>query len=402
MIELNIDAFDKFECIGSECEDHCCRDWSITIDKATYDNYKKEENEEFKKIFEYAVSKRKYATKYNYAIMHLNMYGECLFLDDKNLCSIYRMLGPENMCHTCKVYPRYSVKVDDILQRSLSLSCPEACRKVLLRKNPIEFNLVEIEGVNTAVASASFEFNQKGCYSKDIFLELRSFAIGLLQNRDYTIEERLIILGLFIEDIKGQYEKNILSIMDKYKSNIAMQNYKGIVNNIDTKNMLDTEIKYGIKTYLKVISQFSSVKLKESMLNMGGGFNIGENNDFETFKEGYLNIKNEYYKPFIEKYEYVFENYLVNYVFKHMLMYSKKNILKDYAEMIMYYSMIKFAIIGVCGNFKEEMDESNLVLTISTFSRGVEHNKNNVEKLKEFIKEFKLDNLSNLLPLILM
>ena len=402
MIELNIDAFDKFECIGSECEDHCCRDWSITIDKATYDNYKKEENEEFKKIFEYAVSKRKYATKYNYAIMHLNMYGECLFLDDKNLCSIYRMLGPENMCHTCKVYPRYSVKVDDILQKTLSLSCPEACRKVLLRKNPIEFNLVEIEGVNTAVASASFEFNQKGCYSKDTFLELRSFAIGLLQNRDYTIEERLIILGLFIEDIKGQYEKNILSMMDKYKSNIAMQNYKGIVNNIDTKNMLDTEIKYGIKTYLKVISKFSSVKLKENMLNISEGFNIGENNDFETFKEGYLNIKNEYYKPFIEKYEYFFENYLVNYVFKNMLMYSKKNILKDYAEMIMYYSMIKFAIIGVCGNFKEEMDESNLVLTISTFSRGVEHNKNNVEKLKEFIKEFKLDNLSNLLPLILM
>ena len=83
-------------------------------------------------------------------------------------------------------------------------------------------------------------------------------------------------------------------------------------------------------------------------------------------------------------------------------MYSKKNILKDYAEMIMYYSMIKFAIIGGCGNLKEDMDESNLILTISTFSRGVEHNKNNVEKLKELVKEFKLDNLSNLIPLILM
>ena len=47
MLELNIDAFDNFECIGSECEDHCCRDWSITIDKDTYDKYKKEEHEGF-------------------------------------------------------------------------------------------------------------------------------------------------------------------------------------------------------------------------------------------------------------------------------------------------------------------------------------------------------------------
>lgn len=402
MLELNIDAFGNFECIGSQCEDHCCRDWSITIDKDTYDKYKKEENEEFKKIFEYAVSKQKYATKYNYAEMHLNINGECLFLDDKKLCSIYRMLGQENMCHTCKVYPRYSVKVDDIIQRSLSLSCPEACRKVLLRRNPIEFDLIEIHGPGKTTVSNSIEFNQNGCFSKDLFLELRSFTIGLLQNRDYSIEERLIILGLFIEDIRGQYEKNILKIIEKYKLNISMKYYKGIVSNIDTNNMVDTEIKYGIKTYLKVISRFNITRLKENMINMGEGLNLNENIDFEEFKTNYINIKKKYYKPFIENYEYVFENYLVNYVFKNVLMYSKKNVLKDYAEMLMYYSMIKFAIIGVCGNLKEDMDESNLILTISTFSRGVEHNKNNVEKLKELVKEFKLDNLSNLLPLILM
>nr|WP_302169777.1 hypothetical protein [uncultured Romboutsia sp.] len=138
------------------------------------------------------------------------------------------------------------------------------------------------------------------------------------------------------------------------------------------------------------------------MINIGEGLNLKESIDFEQFKINYINIKEKYYNPFIENYEYVFENYLVNYVFKNVLMYSKKNILKDYVEMIMYYSMIKFAIIGVCGNLKEDMDESNLILTISTFSRGVEHNKNNVEKLKELIKEFKLDNLSNLIPLILM
>ena len=41
MIELSIDAFNNFECIGNLCEDHCCREWSISIDKSTYDNYEK-------------------------------------------------------------------------------------------------------------------------------------------------------------------------------------------------------------------------------------------------------------------------------------------------------------------------------------------------------------------------
>lgn len=402
MLELNIDSFDNFECIGSKCEDHCCRDWSITIDKSTYDKYKKVENEEFKKIFEDAVLKKKYATKYEYAVMNLNKNGECPFLDDKKLCSIYRLLGPENMCNTCRRYPRSSVKVDDIIQNVVLLSCPEASRKTLLRKNPIEFNIREIDEPSKVLVSKKINFNEDGCFSKDEFLELRSFTIGLLQNRDYSIEERLLILGFFIEDLNGKSEKDTFSLIDEYKYNISLENYKGIVNQIDTKNILDIEIRYSIKAYLKVIHRFRSTRLKENLLNMSKGLKVSENIDFEDFKENYITIKNSYYNPFIENYEYVFENYLVNYVFKNLLMHSKKNLFKDYAEMLIQYSMIKFSLIGVCGNLKDDMDESNLILTISTFARGVEHCKDNMESLKELIKEFKLEDLSNLLPLILM
>ena len=48
-----------------------------------------------------------------------------MFLDDKKLCSIYKLIGPESMCHTCRVYPRYSVNLDEFIQKTISLSCPE-------------------------------------------------------------------------------------------------------------------------------------------------------------------------------------------------------------------------------------------------------------------------------------
>lgn len=402
MIELSIDAFNNFECIGNLCEDHCCREWSISIDKSTYDNYEKEDNEEFKRIFKHAVSKIKDGGEYNYAIMNLNMNGECMFLDDKKLCSIYKLIGPESMCHTCRVYPRYSVNLDEFIQKTISLSCPEACRKVLLRKEPIEFNLRKIDESEDTTVNKVIMFDQKGCFSKDVFIELRSFVIDLLQDRNYSIEERLITLGLFIEDINGKDEQEILKITNKYVSDIANNSYKGITNYIDTKNILDMEIRYSIKSYLRVISKFTNTKLRKNMLNMRDGLKISEDISFEELKENYIDIKNKYYNPFIEEYKYVFENYLVNYVFRNMLMYSSENLFKDYAEMIVYYSMIKFAIIGVCGNFKENMDESKLILTISTFLRGVEHNKNNVEALKGLVEECNLECLSNLIPLILM
>jgi len=33
--------FEEFSCIGGACEDTCCAGWNITVDKKTYQNYRK-------------------------------------------------------------------------------------------------------------------------------------------------------------------------------------------------------------------------------------------------------------------------------------------------------------------------------------------------------------------------
>ena len=147
---------------------------------------------------------------------------------------------------------------------------------MLLRKEPIGFNLRKIDESEDTTVNKVIMFDQKGCFSKDVFMELRSFVIDLLQDRNYSIEERLITLGLFIEDINGKDEQEILKITDKYVSDIANNSYKGITNYIDTKNILDIEIRYSIKSYLRVISKFTNTKLRKNMLNMKDGLKISE------------------------------------------------------------------------------------------------------------------------------
>lgn len=402
MVELSIDAFNEFECIGGKCEDHCCKEWIITIDEKTYNNYENEKNEEFKKMFNTSIKKLGNSTKSSYAYMVLNKDRDCGFLDNKKLCSIYKMLGPENMCITCKVYPRRTTHVDGILEKTLELSCPEACRKILLRENPIEFKFRDIADDELIRADKNLDFNKEGMFSKEIYMKLRALALNLLQYRNYTIEERIITLGFFIEDIMNKDDEEINNVINLYIQDIIDNKHKGVVDYLNVENYIDTEVAYSIKSYLSIVSKIKLSKGKENVLNIKDGLKLEKDIDFEDFKKNYIDVKSNYYKPFIEQYEYIYENYLINYIFKNNTMSCKESLFKDYAEMLIYYSMVKFSIIGNCGKYKEDMNETNLILSISTFLKGIEHNENTANKIKNLVEEFKFNNLSNLIPLILM
>ena len=55
----------------------------------------------------------------------------CAFLNDENLCDLYKELGPDSLCDTCRLYPRHTEEYEGLRELSLSLSCPEAARIIL-------------------------------------------------------------------------------------------------------------------------------------------------------------------------------------------------------------------------------------------------------------------------------
>ena len=401
MLELSIDAFDNFECIGNLCEDTCCRDWDIVIDQDTYFKYKRVDKPEFKDIFEKGTTRLKCANKNNYALMNLNEDKECMFLDENKLCSVYKMLGPEKMCYTCRIYPRILINIYDTVEKTLTLSCPEACRKILFRENPIEFNLREFDNKNNFNVTKIFAENNKDCFSKEVFFGLQSFAIGLLQNRYYSLEDRLLTLGMFIEDITNKSDNEIFDIIDSYNLKIQNGVFKGISSYINKEDTLDTEIQYCVNIYLSVVHNFKQTKIRDIMAKVEEGLQLSKSNEFDNFKENYISIKNNYANDIFEKYYYVFENYLVSYIYKHPLMFLTRNLMSNYAEMLLYYNMIRFSMIGAIGSLKEETQESDLVLIISTVSRGVEHNETTIKSLKSLVEKLNLNKLSNMTALII-
>ena len=93
--------------------------------------------------------------------------------------------------------------VDDVLQRSLDLSCPEAARLVLLDPEPMQFDeeegpahdrrLGHLSVLRTSVQNSAKPYRH--------FREIRSFVIWLLQYRAYPLWKRLVILGSLCDQL---------------------------------------------------------------------------------------------------------------------------------------------------------------------------------------------------------
>ena len=139
MKQLNLEFFDTFECIGSDCPDNCCRGWTIEIDDDTaeiYHNAKGEFGERLRESLTENDGK---------CYIRLNDEGKCPLLNKDNLCEVYRHLGPDKMSEVCQKYPRTISLHGDIIFRGLALSCWEVARLFLSHRDCIQFNFAEAE-----------------------------------------------------------------------------------------------------------------------------------------------------------------------------------------------------------------------------------------------------------------
>lgn len=65
---------ENFSCIGASCRDHCCKRWTITLDKNTYRKYAKSHNPDIKRIAVTNISVTRTSTA-NWAAIKLTEQG---------------------------------------------------------------------------------------------------------------------------------------------------------------------------------------------------------------------------------------------------------------------------------------------------------------------------------------
>lgn len=384
MKQLNLEFYDTFECIGSDCPDTCCRGWQIEVDHDSAETYRNTEGAFGERLKESITE-----TDGKFYIRLKD--GQCPLLNENKLCEVYRHLGPDKMCDTCKVYPRISWYHGDILFHGLTLSCPEVARMILSHQDSIIFDFAEAQ--NTVIPAPNQNWSVFNTLIGGMITSVR-----IMQNRDFSIFTRLRLLVSF---------------------NDMLQQALGAENDEECQILLDA---FSDPAQLSILSQ----EVSESQTNLVSLFTFV----LHFYKNiGSLSVSN-YVRSYIEHlpktmafcnsllsqplaedflddistdpYEIYYEQYAVYYLTRYyMNAYEKEgNLNKIIANFIYLFCLHRIFAFGIYHEKNERLNLDDLIPIFTGISRFLEHNSLNPNRLYEIFSDLDMTDNTFLFSLI--
>ena len=383
--------FKNFTCIGSDCEDSCCIGWRVDIDHNTYKKYRSLKDSKLTPLIKKSISRNRSGNNEStYAKINLEE-GCCPFLDDKKLCKIQLEKGHTYLSNVCTVYPRMTNSIDGTLEKSLTMSCPQAVRIALLNPQPMEFDECDESVDTTNMILHKFNVNDINMLPKGskYFWDLRIFTISILQNRDYEIWERLIILGLFTKEVQEVIDNNkinnIPEVIELYSSHIEKGIFKQGLKEIPTESFIQMKLLKEIAD-IKILSGINNGRYKECFLEFLNGINYDDGVKIEEIEERYTSAYENYYSPFINQHDYILENYLVNHVFKNAFpLTNSKSMFNAYMMLVLHYSLIKMHLVGISA-YNKGLTVELVVKLIQSFAKNVEHSPTYLKNIEDLME----------------
>lgn len=178
------DYYKEFSCIAADCEDTCCAGWQIVIDEKSKRRYAKAATG-LNNIEKNLARELRRCVNWREGVFRQDTEKRCAFLNQNNLCRLYQMAGPDSLCRTCKMYPRHIEEFEGVREITLSLSCPEAARIILGKKNPVHFLSYEKPGEEDYGDFDLFFYSQ--------LVDARESILKMLQDRNLSIHHRMAL-----------------------------------------------------------------------------------------------------------------------------------------------------------------------------------------------------------------
>lgn len=382
------DYLTKFKCVEGLCEESCCSAWKVDIDKETYKKYLKNFNADLKTRLEKNFRKYPFVLRkgYGYGKFNMDEKGNCPFFTDDKLCRIQKEHGLESLSLICYSYPRVNNVVDDKIERSLVLSCPEAVKLVLFTTKQHKYTCF-FEEDDREVVNVYKIFHTKRYYKA-----LRNATWDIIKDRRFPLWERLIILGDFYKKLNKVLNEGHRVVEGFIK--VFIEDYMGAINSdIPTKiagageefRILNLRIVKKIfedmeakKDLLKAFSECYSMTLK--------GFDLLQKSNEQYLLIRMYEINEKIYNDYFKDKDYIFENYLINYMERELFPFNfkDKKLFEAYAVLVLHYSVLKFMIQGIFRFHGKSSDEAVIKL-IYSFSKVFSHDKDFFKKLHSIV-----------------
>lgn len=300
-------------------------------------------------------------------------------LSPEGLCEIQLKLGEDYLSTTCSSYPRVTNIINGSFEQSASMSCPEAARLALLNPEPMEF--FQVPSKSREKYSFQSQLNPDSLTPDHIqfyFWDLRIFSIELIQNRQYTITDRILMLGLFYQNVQETIDNGIIStipqLIEDYRTLVRTDTLRDALANIPIESTAQVQLLTELIS-LRIHIGTENQRYLDIFNTFLKGLSYEDGYTLEQTNHNYQVAYNSYYRPFIANHSYILENYLVNYIYKYTFpFYGQYNVFENYVSLALQYSLIKMHLIGISGFYKENLTVDHVITLIQSFSKTVEHN----------------------------
>lgn len=384
---LSIDNYIDFNCIGGECPISCCGGaWSIEIEDAFYQYYMSVEGEFGEELKEGILrnGERK--------VFKLDeKTRDCVFLNENKLCRIYRELGPDALCRTCRTYPRCIFQVGDIKICYLTNSCPEVNRMIIQRKDLLR---TLYDDLNEDMSGSERDIADKtdpGKFNDAI----RAFTTGMhiMQNRDISLGDRIFLILFYIERFQNLFsnDNDVSELINIFS---GPEIYTLFLENRNTDNLNYVDKIHVFMMIYRIMMTYSydhsmwkrCTQLADDIVNKGM-------RDVERLELAFLSTKNEEIQKEFEQ--------IITYRYFAVFMQGFEN--GDYFEKFAYELIVLAALeayIALTESIQErKCTQEDRILFYSLCGR-IDHNKVEKEHLVEEIKKEGFYSMDKLIGII--
>jgi lysine-N-methylase len=402
--------FQEFRCLGADCEDTCCDGWAVAVDRPTFEKYQQHPDPRWRASFQNLVTINPAGVSdHDYARIQLST-TTCPFYSE-GLCAIHKELGEEYLSVTCASFPRVWNVVDQVLERSLDLGCPEAARKALL--DPARMTYDEArpggDGVRTGRLSAIDVAGGARPGKPDRYFQLvRRFIIELLQNRALPLWKRLLIVGYFCDKVQelsvAGAEPRIAEMIQAYEEAVSSSLFEQTLDQLPAK--LTIRIETVVELILaRITSDFTNRRFLGCYQEFMQGLRWGPDSSMDDVCGSYQEAHSQYAGPFWSRHEHMLEHYLVNYVYRSLFPFgpqesavglhdpnSERSIHAEFTLLAVYFSIIETLLTGISGLHKEAFGAAQVIQVIYTFTRTFEHSVTFPQRVIQMLVEKGLDH----------
>ncbi|MBD3609993.1 MAG: hypothetical protein HUJ30_05530 [Gammaproteobacteria bacterium] len=250
-----------FHCLGSDCLHTCCKNWSVQVDRFHYDAVIRLAQKHpllNEKVKSGLIPNDSPSNPKHYASIHMNTEGFCPFLNEQRMCDIHGLGGIDILNNTCTFYPRVLYELDQQIEMTGALSCPEVTRLCLTANEDETLQAVDkniLPRLHDLPIIQVLDSQSTTVYQQH-FARVRAQFLQLAQQSSLTTKERYYLLCYFSHRLSQYYhldnDEDIAGLIDNEMTRLG--NAQLVENLLSTYDRFEDHELSGLITIQSIFS----------------------------------------------------------------------------------------------------------------------------------------------------